>query len=80
MKHISITSDSLGDDDGYVPNPSTLKDGWKELTTENCPDVKEDDFLNYLIHSKDPNSCKSKKWKRQIKKPKRFCDKHFLGV
>lgn len=76
---ISATSDSSDGNDEYVPNPSALKDGWKELTTENCPDVKEEDILNYFIYSKDPVSGKSKKCKRQLKKAKRLCDEHFLG-
>lgn len=41
---VSATSDSSDRDDEYVPNPSTLKDGWKELTAENCSEVKKDDI------------------------------------
>lgn len=77
--NISATSDSSDGDEEYMPNPSTLKDGWKELTTENCPDVKEDDILNYFINSKDQVAGKSKKCTRQLKKARRLCDEHFLG-
>lgn len=77
---ISATSDSSDGDDENLPYPSTLQIGWKELTTESCPDVKEDDILNILyIYSKDPVSGKSKKCKRQLKKSRRLRDQHFLA-
>lgn len=60
-----------------MTNSSTLKGGWKELTTESCPD--EDAILNYFIYSKHPVSCKSKKCKRQLKKARGLCDEHFWG-
>lgn len=51
---ISATSDSSDGDDENLPYPSTLQDGWKELTPESCPDVKEDDILNILYIFKRP--------------------------
>lgn len=51
---ISATSDSSDGDDENLPYPSTLQDGWKKLTTEICPDVKEDDILKILYIFKRP--------------------------
>jgi hypothetical protein len=76
---ISTSSGSSNEDDENVPNPSTIKTGWEELTTTNSPDVKEEDILNYFIYSKDPVSGKAKKCKRQLKKARRLCNENFLG-
>lgn len=56
MKQIFLPPrDSSDGDDENLPNPSTLQDGWKELTTESCLDVMEDDILNILYIFKRPH-------------------------
>jgi hypothetical protein len=52
---------------------------WAVLSCDNCPNIRDQDIINYFIYHKNPVSGKPKRCHRQIKISKKLCSDKFLS-
>ena len=74
-------SDASESENCQIPSLDSIETNciWAVLSCDNCPNIRDEDIINYFIYNKIPVSGKPKRCHRQIKKSKKFCSDNFLS-
>lgn len=74
-------SDASESENCEIPSLDGIENNctWAVLSCDNCPNIRDENIINYFIYNKNPVSGKSNRCHRQLKKSKKCCSEKVLS-